>query len=129
MRKDARDVAFKMVFEYTFSKEQKEDLINEYEIDMNLNDDDKAYIHEVYLGVVSHYDELKELIAKNSDNFDVERIFKVDFALLLLAIYEIKFMEQIPFKVSVNEAIELAKKYSSEKSVTFVNGVLAKFAR
>lgn len=127
-RRDARDIAFKLIFEYTFTKDKKDFLIDEYALNMNLDGDDMSYVKEVYFGVISHYDELLSDIAKHADNFSVERIFKVDLALLLLALYEIKYMEQIPYKVSVNEVLSLAKKYSTEKSVKYVNGVLANFA-
>lgn len=128
-RREARDVAFKLIFEYTFTKEKKDDMIEEYTTDMPVDDDDKAYINEVYQGVIAHYDELVKKIADNSLNFSIDRVFKVDLALMLLAIYEIEYMESIPYKVSVNEALDLAKKYSTEKSVKYVNGVLSKFAR
>lgn len=127
-RRDARDVAFKLIFEFTFTKENKDFLIDEYSLELNLDSDDMSYIKEVYFGVISHYDELIQDISKYAENFSVDRIYKVDLALLLLAIYEIKYMEKIPFKVSVNEAIGLAKKYSTEKSVKYLNGVLSNFA-
>lgn len=128
-RKDARDVAFKLIFEYTFTKEVKGDMIDEYAKEMMLDDDMIAYIREVYFGVINHFDELVEKISANSLNFSIERVFKVDLALLLLAIYEIEHIESIPFKVSVSEALNLAKNYSTEKSVKFINGILSKFAR
>ncbi len=127
-RRDARDVAFKLIFEFTFTKENKDFLIDEYSLELNLDGDDMSYIKEVYFGVISHYDELIQDISKYAENFSVDRIYKVDLALLLLAIYEIKYMEKIPYKVSVNEAIGLAKKYSTEKSVKYLNGVLSNFA-
>lgn len=127
-RRDARDVAFKLIFEFTFTKENKDFLIDEYSLELNLDGDDMSYIKEVYFGVISHYDELIQDISKYAENFSVDRIYKVDLALLLLAIYEIKYMEKIPFKVSVNEAIGLAKKYSTEQSVKYLNGVLSNFA-
>jgi N utilization substance protein B len=128
-RKDARDVAFKLVFEYTFNHEQKADMIDEYVLEANLDEDDKSYIKEVYFGITSHYDEIIEKISGATLNFAVDRVYKVDLALMILAIYEITYMESIPYKVSVNEALNLAEKYSTEKSVKYINGVLSKFAR
>ena len=126
-RRDARDVAFKLVFEYTFSREIKRELVEEYTLSMDA--DDVSYVNEVYFGVAEHYDEISKKIAETSENFAADRVYKVDFALLLLAVYEITYMPSIPFKVSVDEAISLAKKYSTEKSSVFINGVLSKFAR
>ena len=126
-RRDARDVAFKLIFSYNFDKLKNMDALQEYTFEMD--SDDKAYVEEVYNGVISHYDSLIEEISKHAEKFEVSRIFKVDLTVLLLAIYEIKFMQDIPFKVSVDEAINLAKKYSTEKSGKYINGILAKFAR
>ena len=98
-------------------------------ITVSVDADDGAYIREIYKGVTSHYDELMEEVGKVADKFDVERIYKVDLSILLLAIYEIKYMQDVPFKVSVDEAVNLAHKYSTEKSGKYINGILSKFAR
>ena len=86
-RRDARDVAFKLVFEYTFSGEEKREVVEEYIAGMDA--DDASYVNEVYYGVISHYEELSQKIAETSENFAFDRVFKVDFALLLLSLYEI----------------------------------------
>ena len=129
-RRNAREIAFKLVFEYMFSHEQKPELIDEYVADFKGvdKDDDTAFVKEVYFGVVSKFDELNSLLAENVQNFELERLFNADRAALLLALYEIKFMSDVPYKVSVDEAIGLVKKYSTEKSSKYVNGVLAKFS-
>lgn len=126
-RRDARDVAFKLIFAYTFDCEKNVDALEEYTIDSVA--DDKAYVSEVYNGVILHYDELMEDIKNNAEKFDISRIFKIDLAVILLALYEIKYMKEIPFKVSVDEAVNLAHKYSTEKSGKYINGILSKFAR
>ena len=126
-RRDARDIAFKLVFEYGFSKKENNEALEEYTAGMA--DDDLAYVKEVYFGVTSHYDELSSKISENIEKFALERLYKVDFAILLLAVYEISYVESVPFKVSVDEALNLAKKYSTDKSAKYINGVLAKFAR
>ena len=126
-RRDAREIAFKLVFAYTFDKMKNQDALEEYLSESDA--DDSAYVKEVYEGVSSHYNELETDISLCADKFEVSRIFKVDLAILLLAVYEIKYMEQIPYKVSVDEAINLASKYSTEKSGKYINGILAKFAR
>lgn len=126
-RKDAREIAFKLVFEFAFNKRENREEFEEYTL--GLSDDDKSYISEVYFGVVSHYDELVEKISGAIENFSFDRLFKVDLAILLLACYEICYMDDIPFKVSANEALDLAEKYSTSKSVKYINGVLAGFAR
>ena len=126
-RRDAREVAFKMVFEYSFNKNENTDILEEYTAEMVA--DDVAYVKEVYFGVTSHYDELMEKVSANAEKFSADRLFKVDLAILLLAIYEITYVSSVPFKVCVDESLNLAKKYSTEKSAKYINGVLAKFAR
>lgn len=126
-RRDARDVAFKMIFEYTFSKEKKDFLLDEYTA--NFSADDKSYVQEVYCGVLQHFDELEGDIDSTIKNYKLNRLYSTDRAILLLAIYEIKYVESIPYKVSVDEALSLSKIYSTADSAKFINGVLAQFAR
>lgn len=126
-RRDAREIALKLVFEYVFSGEEKRDLVDEYTA--GLDGDDTSYVNVVYFGVIGHYDELIEKVSNTIEKFSLERLYKMDLALILLGLYEIVYMESIPFKVSVDEALNLAQKYSTEKSVKYINGVLSKFAR
>ena len=123
-RRIARLNAYQLIFEYIFSKE-----IDETALSTMLNADDitpadEEYIRKVAYGVKDNYDELLNLIADNSKNFKVERIFKPDLAALLLACYEMKYVDDIPLAVSINEVIEIVKVYSTDKSSKFVNGVL-----
>lgn len=126
-RRDARDIAFKLIFSYTFDRERNMDSLEEYSL--SLDADDKAYVLNVYNGVIAHYEELLEDVKNSAEKFDVGRIFKTDLAIVLLALYEIKHVSSIPYKVSVDEAVSLAHKYSTEKSGKYINGILSKFAR
>ena len=126
-RHDARDIAFKLIFSYTFDNEKNLEALEEYTL--SSDGDDKAYINEVYNGVIEHYDELMEDIKNSAEKFEVSRIFKTDLAIIMLALYEIKYIESIPYKVSVDEAINFAHKYSTDKSGKYINGILSKFAR
>ena len=125
-RRDARDIAFKLIFAYTFDNEKNNEALEEYLAGSDA--DDKAYVIEVYNGVISHYDELMEDVKNNAEKYDVNRLYKIDLAVVLLALYEIKYMSSIPYKVSV-EAVGMAHKYSTEKSGKYINGILSKFAR
>ena len=80
---------------------------------------------KLYEGVNEKYEFLKTVIEKYAKGFAFERIFKLDCALIMVASYEILFLDDIPVGVSVNEAVEFAKQYSTEKSRSFVNGILA----
>lgn len=126
-RRDARDIAFKLVFSYIFDNEKNIEAMEEYTSELDA--DDKAYTSEVYNGVILHYDELMNDVKNSAEKFDINRLYKTDLAVVLLALYEIKFMSEIPFKVSVDEAVNLAHKYSTDKSGKYINGILSKFAR
>lgn len=122
----AREVAFKLVFEYVFSNNKDLEFLDEL-CEENKIEQEKGYVLDVYNGVIAHYDELIESISQLSHGFAINRIYKVDLAIMLVAIYEMTYIKSIPHKVSINEALELAKKYSTEKSGKFINGILANF--
>ncbi len=130
MRKDARELVFKLIFEYLFTEktesETKVDLLisGEYQI----NEEDREYIDRVFAGVVADMDNLKNAIKEKSIGFDLERIFKTDLAIIVLALYEMKHEQDVPLKVAVNEALNLSKKFGSEKSGSYINGILASLA-
>lgn len=121
----SRELAFKLIFEYCITGEKNdltvEDLLSENE------DADKEYVTKVYNGVIENFDALQAEIAAKVNGFTIDRVFKIDLSLLLLALYEIKYMDQIPAVVSVNEVLNLAKQYSTEKSAAYINGVLSNF--
>ena len=123
-RSDAREVAMKLVFEYLFNNQINEQLINDLSQEYQLTSE-QDYASKTYFGVVNNIEKLTQTIEKYSIGFSIDRIFKVDKAILLVALYEIMYDSSIDYKVSVNEALNLAKKYSTEKSSKFINGVLA----
>lgn len=125
-RSSAREKVFKLIFEYTFSLEEDDGLLEEYISECK---DEADYISEVYHGVLSKYNELCSFIAEKSQGFKFDRIYKVDLAILLLALYEIKYIDSIPVKVSVNEALNLSKVYSTESSYKFINGILSSMVK
>ena len=86
------------------------------------------YFADGYLAVSSHLEEIDAAIDRYSRNLKVSRLPGVDLAILRLALAEIYYLEEIPVSVAINEAVELAKKYSTEKSSRFINGVLGSAA-
>ncbi len=123
-RKLSREIAFKLIYEFLFSgKENKKTFGIMTAGDMPMGEID--YIETVYQGVISKYDELKDVIAEYARGFEIDRIYKPDLAALLLAIYEMKYIPAIPLGTSIAEAVELVKIYSTEKSYSFVNGILS----
>ena len=127
-RKVARELSFKVIFSFYFQNEneQIESLINNLENETkDINSEDKEYIKEIVNGVTENKEKLDETIKKYLKQWTMERISKTDLAILRVAVYEILYREDIPYKVSVNEAVELAKAFSDNSSPSFVNGVLA----
>ncbi len=127
-RKIARELAFKVIFSVDFQHENEdvEKLIMNLEDETKeITQEDKEYINDIVQGVIAKKEELDEKIRKYLKGWTMDRISKTDLAILRLAIYEITYREDIPYKVSVNEAVELAKTFSDSTSSSFINGVLA----
>lgn len=123
-RKKARDSVYKLVFEYLFlGRENPRTLAIMTAVDMPGSESE--YITTVYRGVIEHAEELKETVSKYAVNFKSDRIFLADMAAMLIAVYEMKYMDDIPLGVSISEAVELVKTYSTEKSYSYVNGILS----
>lgn len=127
-RKVARELTFKVIFSFDFQNEDEriDALIANLKNETNeLTKEDEEYIKAIVKGVIAQRDELDEKIKKYLKGWTMDRISKTDLAILRLAVYEILYRDDIPYKVSVNEAVELAKSFSEETSPSFVNGVLA----
>lgn len=122
MRNDSRENAFKLIFESLFHQFDLT-LSNENLIELK-KEDDKTFFEQIMSFFEENKDALKTDIEKHLKNFDYSRVFKVDLALIYLALTEIKFCET-PKAVAINEALELAKKYSTEKSSKFINGIVS----
>jgi len=122
-RKAARENAFILIFEGVFrNDETAEEIFTKATEVRSLEYDD--YVKNVFFGVSSNADVIDGAIETSAVGWKLERISPVSRAILRLASYEIMFMEDIPAKVSINEAIELSKKYDDENAYSFVNGVL-----
>lgn len=140
-RKLAREAVYLMIFSYLFTGELSSRVYRNLDVnalnvddlslpfDATLNGEfdakDLEYIDRVSLGVVEHEKELKGYIVKFSKGFVLDRVYKPDLAILMLAIYEMIYEDSIPLKVSISEAVTIVKKYSTTKSFSFVNGLLA----
>jgi N utilization substance protein B len=122
-RKLARENAFILVFESVCKKDESSEEIFEKAVSVReLEYDD--YVKDVFFGSQEHATEIDAVTEKHLKGWRSDRISPVSRAVIRLATYEIMFLSDIPARVSINEAIELAKKYDDEKSYSFVNGVL-----
>ena len=131
-RSQNREQAFKLLYSMTFLDEE---LDVDEQIKLFLDGENLTnkitieYVNSIIKGVDQHNDEIVNLILKNiRKEWTIDRISKIDLALLKLSIYEIKFAK-LPFKVVINEALELSKKYGDKKSKSFINGVLASIVK
>ncbi|WAA11422.1 transcription antitermination factor NusB [Fervidibacillus halotolerans] len=88
--------------------------------------EDDGFLKTLFFGTIDHLTELDELIGNHLENWTLDRLGRVDRNLLRIATYEMVFEKDIPYSVSINEAVEIAKKYGDEESPKFINGVLSK---
>lgn len=87
------------------------------------------FIEDLIVGTLSHYDKVEEIISKNLKNWKISRLSKVDKTNLLIATYEISYVESTPINIVINEAVEISKKFGSAESASFTNGVLDNIAK
>lgn len=126
MRRISREYVFKLVFEYTFNRAVNDETLDLMLADCELNDEDRDYVKTCYCGIAENLDAIKARIGEKLQRYTVDRLYRPDLVVLAIAVYELD-NNLAPAKVVVNEAVTLAKKYGTEKSGAFVNGVLAKF--
>ena len=132
-RRKVRDMAFKYVYAMSYGKEDTniviDSILDSYEEELTtLEGEDKVFFEALTSGVEENLNKIDEQILSKLKNWTIARIFKIDLAILRLAIYEIIYTDT-PYKVAINEAVELAKKYGNDESYTFVNGVLREIAK
>ncbi|MDU1053412.1 transcription antitermination factor NusB [Clostridium baratii] len=127
-RKLSREKAMELIFSTMLTKESHEEAIETFvdNYEGNINEVDLEYIKEVLKGVEENKEDIDTLIKNNLQKWKIERISKVNLAILRLAVYEMNYLNDVPEKVAINEALEITKRYSDEKSVSFINGVLDK---
>lgn len=128
-RRKARDISFKYIYSTLYGDSEVCDVIEsiitaDSEEVQTLEEEEKKYFDKVTLGIKENQEAIDKMILSKLKNWTIERIFKIDLAILRLAVYEIIYFEDMPPKVAVNEAVELAKKYGNDTSSNFVNGVL-----
>lgn len=124
-RSEARDAAFTVVFQLSFHSDDMDIVFDELLQARPESEQNLGYIRAVVEGVNKHNDEFEEIISKHlRSGWTLSRISRVSVAIMKMAMYEMKFMEDVPARVAINEAVELAKRYGDEGDSTFVNGLL-----
>lgn len=132
-RRLARESAIQFLYSTDFNKNENTDLMLEEFMEDKLPDSmkkaDIKFAEEIIKGTIEKLQNIDQLIQSNTTGWTKDRIAKVDLAILRLALYEILFRNDIPDSVAINEAVEIAKKYSTDESGSFVNGILGKIIR
>lgn len=126
-RKIEREQAFCIIFEKSFREESCDDIldlaseIREFKI--------SEYIEQTFRGVYDNLEEIDSIISPCLENWAISRLSKTTLSLLRLAVYEMKYNDPVPESVTINEVVELAKKYCDEKDAAYINGVLGTISR
>jgi N utilization substance protein B len=127
-RRESREHGFKFLFQLEFNHDDVQELKEQFFEEMDVKDNEIEYFNTLVDGVTSQKHQLDELYSGYLKKWNLERIPKVDQTILRIATYEILHMPMVPFNVTVSEAVFLAKKYSSDESRSFINGVLSKLS-
>src|SRR4051812_32461633 len=128
-RNNARQLVMRVLFQIDVGKLPLEEVLETAFEEVRPSDEDRQYVDEIVRGVVGELGELDRIIDDLAQGWSIDRLAKVDKNVLRAALYELRHRRDIPVSVVVNDAVEVAKKYSTEDSGRFVNGILGSFLR
>jgi N utilization substance protein B len=128
-RRKSRELALQILFELDLNQVDVQKAIEQFWKTFEFSKDLREFSERIVEGVSQHREEVDQLIKKHAKNWSLSRIDRVDRNILRAAIFELTHCPDIPPKVAINEAIELSKKFGSEKSPSFINGILDKVAQ
>ncbi len=126
MRRKAREYALKILYMMDIRKEKDSSVFEAFLKNIDEKEEVKKFTEEIVKGVLENIDKIDGVISQASLNWSIDRMGYIDRNILRIGTYEILFREDIPYAVSINEGIELSKKYGDADSPKFVNGVLNK---
>lgn len=128
-RKQARVGTMQLLYQMDSNKEFTEEVLDTFLDNFEFDLGEEEYINHAFKLISENKELIDQYIANNLEGWSIYRLAKVDLAVLRIAIYEILYRDDIPREVSINEAIEIVKKYSNTDSFRFINGVLGGFVR
>lgn len=129
-RRRAREYALQLLFQLDLTENKlTSDLLNEFWEGIKEENEVIEYAHSIVRGTTEHIDHIDEIIRKTAEHWSLNRIAVIDKNILRAAVYELLYRKDIPASVAINEALEISKKYSSEGSSSFINGVLDRIAK
>ena len=125
-RSAMRELAFKLVYGIEIQKEADEDCLNLFYENNDVTEEEvQDYLKEIKEGIEEHQEEINGLIINNlKNNWSLNRISKINLSLIKIAIFEMLYLD-LPYKIAINEVVELAKKYADDQAPIFINGILA----
>lgn len=130
-RRELRELIFKLLFRVEFNPKEEltqQEVLFFQDEENQAGEEERDQIIEKFHKILEKLDEIDALLNEKAKGWSTNRMGKVDLTILRLAVFEIKYDEEIPIGVAINEAVELAKKFGQDSSPAFINGVLAKFA-
>ena len=128
-RKQAREGAMMVLFQMESTNDYSDEALELFLSNFEYDNKETSYIIDAVHAITDYLEEIDNYIKPYLEGWNISRLAKVDLVALRIAIYEILYRKDIPLEVSINEAIEIVKKFSSEDSFKFVNGVLGGFVR
>ena len=123
-RRKSREFALQVLYQLNITKQDAIRALTQFEGHFLSDGEADEFLKRLVLGVLEHFPELDRLIEKYSENWRLDRIDIIDRNILRMALFELLYCEEIPPKVTINEAIDLGKRYGSEDSGSFINGIL-----
>lgn len=129
MRRDAREAAYKILYAENFNDETDDAFKRETFSEQKLSEADVKFAEALLKTVTDHKSEINDVISEFAKGYKIERLYSTDKCALTLAVAEIKYFDDIPPVVSIDEALYLVRKYSTDESLNFVNGVLASYKK
>jgi N utilization substance protein B len=127
-RRASRELAMKLIYQLDIQKDDRAEQIETALAAYKEEGKDTSFVLSIISGAMANLENINSLIEKYSKRWKINRISKIDLAILRVAIYEIIYMKDIPVSVSINEAVELAKKYGNDESGSYINGILGRIS-
>ncbi len=123
-RSKAREYALQMLYQADIRRTERQQVAEGFWEDSEASQEVRAFANQLFTGTAEHLPEIDRLIASHADNWDLKRMAVIDRNILRLGVFELLHLEEVPPKVAINEAIELAKRFGDEESGKFINGIL-----
>lgn len=128
-RRAAREEAFKIIFQIDLGKNPWKEVLSRNLRDSELSEEGKIFLKQLVEGTMTHLTEIDAEIIKYAQDWKIDRMLSTDRNILRMALYELKYFDEIPVGATINEAVELAKIYGDDDSARFINGILGNIIR